>query len=243
MNASSNQELEPLIRKLETTMTLTDDERDAILRLPVYRMSLSAHTDIIRDGEVSKQCCVILTGWAFRYKILKSGKRQVLSFHIPGEIPDLHSMHLPKMDHSLSALRGCTAGFIPHEALLNLTTQFSQVAGALWRDTLIDASIFREWMTNIGQRSAKSRLAHLFCELYTRFKVLGLEDGFSIPLPLSQAEIADALGITIAHVNRVLQALRIDSLVTLKGHQLVILDWKGLAKIADFDPDYLHLSE
>jgi CRP-like cAMP-binding protein len=240
MSLAAGTDLSLLIRKLETIITVSDVERRAIERLPVTRRQLSAHQDIVRDGDHPKQCCLLLEGWAFRYKLLDEGKRQILSVHIPGDIPDLQSLHLPVMDHSLSTLTACTLAFIPHEAMLDLTRNHPGITAALWRDTLVDAAIFREWMTNIGRRSTLGRITHLFCEIYLKLHAMGLARDFACEMPLTQGDIADAIGVSNVHVNRVLQELRGQGLLTLQGQRLVIHDWDALTNRAEFDPAYLH---
>ncbi|KQP38319.1 Crp/Fnr family transcriptional regulator [Methylobacterium sp. Leaf104] len=240
MSLAAGADLSMLIRKLETIITVSDAERRAIEGLPVTRRQLGAHQDIVRDGDHPKQCCLLLDGWTFRYKLLDEGKRQILSVHIPGDIPDLQSLHLPVMDHSLSTLTACTLAFIPHEALLELTRTHPGITAALWRDTLVDAAIFREWMTNIGRRSTLGRITHLFCEIYLKLHAVGLARDFTCEMALTQGDIADAIGVSNVHVNRVLQELRGQGLLTLQGQRLVIHDWDALTNRAEFDPAYLH---
>lgn len=240
MSFAAGADISLLIRKLETIITISDAERHAIERLPVMRRQLGAHQDIVRDGDQPTQCCLLIEGWAFRYKLLDEGKRQILSVHIPGDIPDLQSLHLPVMDHNLSSLTACTLAFIPHDALLDLTRNHPGVTAALWRDTLVDAAIFREWMTNIGRRSTLGRITHLFCELYLKLEAMGLARDHGCEMALTQSDIADAIGVSNVHVNRVLQELRGQGLLTLQGQRLVIHDWNELTKRAEFDPAYLH---
>ena len=241
MDSEPGNDLMPLIGKLASMMTLSEDERYAIQGLPRTRRRLGARNDISREGDRLSQCCLILEGWAYRYKMLDNGKRQILSFHLPGEIPDLQSLHLPQMDHNLSTLTECTVVIIPHNGLQALITQFPAVTAELWRETLVDAAIFREWVTNIGQRSASERIAHVFCELYTKLHAVGLAHDYSCAIPLTQQELGDATGVTTIHVNRVLQGLRAAGLITYKSGKLTIHDWNALKKLAQFDPAYLHL--
>lgn len=241
MSFAAGADLNLLIRKLESTVSLSDAERRTLEHLPVVRRQLPARHDIARDGDQSSQCCLLLEGWAFRYKLLEEGKRQILSVHIPGDIPDLQSLHLRVMDHSLGTLTACTVGFIPHEAVRELTRQHPGIAAALWRDTLVDAAIFREWMTNIGRRSTLGRITHLFCELYLKLHAMGLAENHACEMALTQGDIADAIGVSNVHVNRVLQELRGEGLLTLQGQRLVIQNWAELTRRAEFDPTYLHL--
>ena len=231
----------PLIRKLESIAALSDMERAAIERLPVRVHTLRARQDIVREGDTATQCCVILDGWACRYKIVSGGKRQILSFHIKGDTPDLQSLHIPKMDHSLATMTAATVAFIPHEALHDLTACFPGIAAVLWRDTLVDAAIFRQWLVSMGQRDAFDQMAHLFCELYLRQEAVGLASDHRCPLPITQVDLGDATGMSNVHVNRVLQDMRAKGLITLSRNTLVIQDWDELLRAAQFEATYLHL--
>lgn len=230
-----------LVRKLESIADFSAEEREAILGLPLRTQALQAKQDIVRDGDRPSQCCLILNGWACRYKLLGEGRRQILSFHIPGDVPDLQSLHLQTMDHSLGTLTKATLAFIPHDALRALTVRFPNVAAVLWRDTLIDAATFREWMTGMGRRDAYERIAHLFCELYLKQEAVGLATEHRCQIPLTQIELSDALGLTPVHFNRVLKEMREKRVVTMKGGTLVIEAWDELARACEFDPTYLHL--
>jgi CRP-like cAMP-binding protein len=241
--ANTNPDHSPLLRKLETIVDLSDEEREAILGLPFMTKAVGEDQDIIRDGDRPSECCLILEGFTCRYKILSDGKRQIMSFHIPGDIPDLQSLHLKVMDHSLGTLTPCKVGMIKHDDLRGLIRRCPRVGDALWRDTLIDAAVFREWMIGIGRRSAYTRIAHVLCEILVRMRAIGLANGNGndIELPVTQAEIADALGLSTVHVNRVLQELRSNGLITLRGRFLSAQGWPGLKQAGDFDPTYLHL--
>ena len=231
-----------LIRKLESIATLTDEQRQAIEGLPVRIYNLAARQDIVREGDQPSHCCLILDGWAYRYKLLGDGRRQILSFHIPGDIPDLQGLHIPTMDHSLGTLTKATVAFISHESLRDLTIQHPSIGALLWRDTLIDAGIVRAWMVGMGRRSAFEQVAHIFCELYLKLQAVGLADHYRCPLSITQIDLADALGLTSVHINRVLREMRSRALITLRDHTLVIENWGELLRIAEFDPTYLQLS-
>jgi CRP-like cAMP-binding protein len=229
-----------LIRKLESIADLTPEERRAILDLPMRVETLRADQDIVRDGDRPSRCCLVLDGFACRYKMTPDGKRQIMSFHIAGDIPDLQSLHLRVMDHSLGTITPSTVGFINHEDVRGLCHRQPRIGDILWRDTLIDAAIFRQWMIGMGRKQAYERIAHLLCELFVKLKAMGLTDGYTFPLPLTQAELGDALGLSTVHVNRVLQELRGDGLILSKGASMTIQDWEGLKKAGEFDPTYLH---
>ena len=231
-----------LIRKLASIAILTEEEHRIVQSLPARTVTFSAEYDIFRAGDTSSQCCLILDGWACRYKLLDQGRRQIFSFHVPGDVPDLQSLHLPTLDYSLGTLTNATVAFIPHENLRDLMLRFPRFGALLWRDTLIDGAIFREWMTGMGQKTAYSQMGHLFCEIYAKLKAVGLADDLRCTLPITQAELGDALGLSNVHVNRVLQALRSQGLISLRNRTLVIHDWDELVRASEFDPTYLHLA-
>jgi CRP-like cAMP-binding protein len=156
-------------------------------------------------------------------------------------IPDLQSLHLEVMDHSLGTLARSTLAFLPHDTVRDLIRRCPRIGDAFWRETLIDAAVFREWMLGLGRREAYGRMAHLLCELYVRLKAVGLANGHGYEMPLTQAELGDALGLSTVHVNRTLQDLRGEGLITLQGGSVAVLDWEGLRKAGEFDPTYLHL--
>ena len=232
-----------LVRKLESIFTLTEDERDALVSLPMQVADLKADQDVVREGDRPTRSFALLEGFACTYKIVGDGKRQIMAFHISGDIPDLQSLHLRVLDNSVGTITPCKVGFIRHEALHDLCGRYPRIAGALWRQTLIDAAVFREWMASIGQREAYSRIAHLLCEMVVRMRSVGLTQDHTCDVPITQGEFADALGISTVHVNRVLQELRGDGLIKLAGGTLTVLDWDGLKKAGDFDPTYLHLEQ
>jgi CRP-like cAMP-binding protein len=227
----------PLIRKLESISTLADGERDALANLPMQVMDLRADQDIVREGDRPTRSCALLEGFACTYKITGEGRRQITAFHISGDIPDLQSLHLKVLDTSLGTITPCKVGFIQHESLRDLCERHPRIASALWRQTLIDAAIFREWT----RREAYSRRAHILCEMVVRMRAVGLAQDYTCDLPITQSEFADAAGLSTVHVNRTLQELRGEELIILKGTTLQVLDWDGLTRAGDFDPTYLHL--
>jgi len=162
-----------LLTKLTASTILDDDDTRAIQDLSIRSRELGPNKVIVAEGDRPRECCLIGEGFAFRSKTTFDGQRQVLSLHIPGEIPDLQSIHLKVMDHDLVTLTPCTLGYISHEEMRALTRRRPNVAAALWRETLIDAAIFREWVVNLGRRSATTRMLHLLAELYYRLKAIG----------------------------------------------------------------------
>jgi CRP-like cAMP-binding protein len=230
-----------IIRKLQTILSLSDEERAAILALPVDQRELRAHQEIVCEGDRPTRSFVILEGVACASKLTGEAKRQILAFHITGDMPDLQSLHLETLDISIGAISACKVSFIQHADLRHLCGHHTRIAAALWRETLIYASIFREWMTNIGQREALSGAAHLMCEYVARMGAMGLAEDHSCQMPMTQQDLGDAMGISIVHVNRVLQELRRLGLIKFGSGNLTVLDWEQLKAVGDFDPGYLHL--
>jgi CRP-like cAMP-binding protein len=243
VNSTFHPEHNPLIRKLESAIALTDDERQALFDLPLQLAAIRADQDIVRVGDRPSRCCLLLSGFACTYTMTGEGKRQIVNFHIPGDIPDLQSLHLNVLDNSVATIEPCTVGFITHQALRDLCRRYPRITEAFWRNTLVDAAIFRAWMTSIGQREAYNRIAHLLCELLVRLRAVGLAEDHTYDLPITQVEFGNALGITTVHVNRVFQAMRADGLIQTKGTRLTIPDWDRLKQVGDFDPTYLHLEQ
>jgi CRP-like cAMP-binding protein len=240
---ATNHKYNPLVRKLESIFTLTDDERQALEHLPMQITAIRADQDIVREGDQPSRCCLILSGFACTYKVTAQGKRQIVSFNIPGDVPDLQSLHLKVLDNSVSTMSPCSVGFIAHEVLRDLCARYPRITAAFWRETLIDASIFREWVMNVGQREGSTRMAHVLCEVLVRLRAVGLVEDHVCDLPITQAEFADALGFTTVHVSRILQQMRTDGLIELKGERLFVPDWEKLKQVGEFDSTYLHLED
>jgi CRP-like cAMP-binding protein len=232
----------PLIRKLERIYPLVAEERAFILAACTRRVEIRARHDIVREGDRPTESGMLLEGMAFRYKILADGRRQIFSFHTPGDMFDAQSFLLEQMDHGVAALTRCSLASISHRTLHQITERFPNLTRAIWKDTLIEAAILREWMASIGCRSSYERIAHLMCEMVSKYEVLGLAKDGAIDWPITQLELGDALGMTAVHVNRTLQQLRADGLITLHGRKLVVLQWEELKRVALFAPRYLHAS-
>jgi CRP-like cAMP-binding protein len=234
----------PFVRKVESIALtpMTEEERAALLALPIQVVQFDAYRDIVREGDRPSRCFILLEGFACTSKISKAGKRQVMAYHVAGDIPDLQSLYLKVLDNSVSTVSNCRVGFVQHDAMRALFHAHPGLVEAFWRSTLIDGSLMREWMLNIGRRDAYARMAHLFCELVTRLEAVGLVLDGTCELPMTQPELADALGITPVHVNRTLRDLKAAELVTLNGRRLSVLDWNGLKTAAEFNPRYLHLT-
>lgn len=230
-----------LIRQLESIAALTADDRTQLATLPFRIAYVGQNHDIVRCGDKPTDCCLIVEGAACRYKMVASGRRQILSIHHPGDLPDLPSLHLERMDFGVAALAATKVAFIPHSAIRAMLQVSFTLDHVFRRREHIDASIFREWVANIGQRDAAMRVGHVFCEAYTRLHALGLDLGRAISLSMTQAEIGEATGMSPVHVNRVMHTLRNAHFISSRGKTHTILDWLGLQRASDFDPAYLHL--
>lgn len=232
----------PLQLHLEAFAKLSQQDR-ALLDCLIAKnvREVGARRDIIREGEKPRAVNVVLDGWACRYKQLPDGRRQVVSFFIPGDLCDANIFILREMDHSIGAItRVRYAEIMPadFEHLLNASPRVTQ---ALWWHELVTAAVQREWTTNVGQRTAFERIAHLFCEMFLKLRTVGLTNGIRCDWPLTQTDLADATGLTPVHVNRTLQELRRQGLVELQGKILAIPDLGALMSVAMFNPNYLHL--
>jgi CRP-like cAMP-binding protein len=235
---------EMLIRRLRVDTHLSEDDAQALKNLPVRVREFPPDTPIVLEGDRTSQCCLIMKGFACRSKVAMQGERQILSFHIPGDIPDLQSLLLETMDHDLATISPATLGFVDHGALHALIDAHPAIARALWRETLIDAAIFREWIVNMGVRPAAARMAHLVAEVRTRMAAIGLvhEKEFEFEFPVTQAKLGEALGLSTVHVNRVLQGFRAERVLDLKKNNVTIADYEKVVAAAGFDDSYLHLT-
>lgn len=231
-----------LIRKLERFTTLSVDDKRALERVASTKVRhLGPHQDIIHEGDRPKHINLILDGFACRYKMLEDGRRQIVSFFIPGDICDARVFILKQMDHSIGTLSPARVAEIPSDAFVAMTDESPRIARAFWWNTLVEEAISREWTLNVGQRTAYERMAHILCEFFIRLEAVGLAEGERCELPMTQAELADALGLSTVHVNRTLQELRGDGLITLRGKILIIHNQERLQAAALFRPNYLHL--
>jgi CRP-like cAMP-binding protein len=229
-----------LIRKLEARTRLGPDDIEAIRSLPFLVKDIASHTPITTEGVRPQQSTLIIEGFVCRSKMTDVGKRQIMSIHIAGDIPDLQSMLLHVMDHDLTTLSRCTIASIPHDALRDMTRRHPLVAEALWRETLRDGAVFREWIVNVGRRPAEARMAHFIAEIGRRLEGVGLATADRYELPMTQVEMADALGLSAVHVNRVLQSLRRTGVIELRNQAVSVRDLRQLEQIADFNDLYLH---
>lgn len=228
------------IRKLSYGSDLTEADHDRLGALGHVR-EIGARQDIITQGERPEDVYVVLSGFAYRYKVLRNGKRQIIALLLPGDTSDLHVAILGVMDHCIATLSPCTIAALPQGTVTNLAQQHPRISRALRWATLVDEAISREWLVNTSRREASQRMAHLFCELLVRLQVVGVGDADRCPFPLTQTDLAEVMGLTSVHVNRTLQFLRDQGLITLRKHQVIAPNVGKLKDFCDFNPDYLHL--
>ena len=239
MNSECNS-TNPLTLKMMAFGDLPEADCAALNQLVNNPRTVPARTDLIREGAKPSNVFLVVDGFACRYKILPTGKRHIMAYLLPGDFCDLHVFILEAMDHNLGTLSACSVVEIPRSEILALLER-PALARAVWMATMADEGTLREWLVNLGSRPAEERVAHLLCELLFRLRVVGMSVGDSYELPLTQNEIADTMGLSAVHVNRVIQRLRKEKLITLKEHSLVILDIARLTSFAGFTPNYLHL--
>jgi CRP-like cAMP-binding protein len=232
--------LGPLVRRWSAYADLSPADSSALLNLPFTRKTFHKEGYLVREGQEVSHCALLLSGFAFRQKLLRNGSRQIISLHIQTEFVDLQNSLLDIADHSVQSLNGSEAAIIPRDALIELQDNSPAIRMAMWVETLIDASIFREWVVNVGRRDSKSRIAHLLCEITLRLEKIGAGTNGNFAFPLTQEQLADCTGLTPVHTNRTLQTLRKEGLIELNGRSLKVLDWEGLRKAGDFDELYLH---
>jgi CRP-like cAMP-binding protein len=231
-----------LIRKLQNFVRLSAEETAALRALAETRARIvQPRADVVLEGESPSGVFLMLDGFACRYRMLDDGRRQIVGLFLPGDFCNAHVFILKRMDHSVAMLTRGRMAEIEQEAIVALSDAYPRISRAFWWNSLVEESAMREWLVSVGQRSAYERMAHLFCELFVRQRAVGLVDGGQCQMPLTQAELADALGISAVHVNRTLQTLRGRGLLSLRAGTLVVHDLPGLAEAAMFNPAYLHL--
>jgi CRP-like cAMP-binding protein len=233
--------LQPFLTRLLLRSALDGAERQAILQLPIKIDRVHAGVDFVRMGDHLSHACLVVDGLVGRFEQTARGDRQTTALYIPGDMADLQSVVLPKTSWALQTLSLSMIGKIPHAALVAVADRHPAVARALWRDGAVDAAILAMWSVGLGRRQAEARVAHLICELKSREQAVGRFVDNQFSLPMTQNQLADVLGLTAVHVNRMIGALRDAMLITMAGGRVTILDWKNLVATADFDAAYLHL--
>ena len=236
-----------MLNKLRTRSELSEADVAAVRALPCQVRMVESGSYLVREGDPPKLCALLMTGFAFRQKTTQDGARQILSFHVPGDLLDLPSLFLKIADHSVQTLVRSQVAFIAVPALRELVLEQPGIARAMWVDALVDGSISREWELNLGQRDARARIAHILCELASRMEAAGLLESKDLfELPITQEQLGDAAGLTSVHVNRTLQALKAEELIGRAGRTgriITVPDWDKLRAAADFNSRYLHLDQ
>ena len=243
-NRAHGAALEPLVRKLGYWVKLDAADRAAVLALPHTVHSLAQRHSIVREGERTTFSCLMLSGYSFRYKLVANGQRQIVSIHMQGEMVDLQNSLLGVADHSVEMLDCGKVALIPRDHVLHLAFERPNVGKAMWIDTLVDASIFREWIANVGRRDARTRIAHLLCEFALRLKVAGSRRRDWLRAADNPGATCRCDGPDLVHVNRTLKGLELDGLFDRSSARSIhIGDWRKMTEAADFDSNYLHLTQ
>jgi CRP-like cAMP-binding protein len=229
--------------KLRARAEISEEEEGAIREALSDVKTVRADEVIIRAGDQLQHSTLLLDGIACRYKDLRNGARQITEIHVAGDFLDLHSFTLKRLDHDVLTLTPCKLAMLPHEKLSVITETHPHLTRVYWFATNLDAAIHREWELSLGRRTALSKVAHLFCELWVRLSIVGLAEGDSYDLALTQADLAECLGLTPVHVNRTLKDLREQGLVEFRAGRVRIMNQYGLERVAEFVPDYLYLEK
>jgi CRP-like cAMP-binding protein len=240
MSEAQEPRLAAMVAKLQLWRSLAAEDREALLALPHRMIRYRPHEYMVREGDKPQGSSLILSGFAIRHKVAGNGGRQIFSIHMKGDLADLHNSLLGLADHNLQALTLVEAAVIPVEAIQDIAFTRPAIGRAMWHETLVDASIFREWTLNVGRRDARTRTAHMLCEFALRLAEAKLGERCHYELPMSQEQLADALGLTAVHTNRTLMSLASDGLITRTHRSVRIDNWPELVKVGDFDPAYLH---
>ena len=234
----SNQD-SPLARKLFSYVRLTGDEFEVVSDLHRRRRNFAVGMDMIYQGQIDQSAYVLASGWACSYKILSDGTRQIVGFQIPGDFLGLRSVLFRTADHNVEPITPVQASEVSQRDLLTVFSKTPRLATAVLWAASRDEAMVVERLIDLGRRSSTERMAHFLLELGARLQLVGLGDKTGYKCPLSQYLLADALGLSAVHVNRVLRELREAGLVTFQRGRVVFDNYKGLVQLAGFDRGYL----
>lgn len=240
---SKNSITEHITKQLARRVALSKEDRGAIAALPFVIREIAPTSYLVREGERPTRCAFLVDGYCFRQKLTTDGARQIVSLHVPGDFLDLQNLFLRESDHNVQALTRGTVAEIEIVALRELVQNHPALASAFWIEALVEASIFREWIVNVGRRNAHERVGHLLCEFALRLEAAGMSPDRAYELPMTQEQLGDAVGLTPVHVNRVLKTLALRELIGRDRRQIRIIDWPALRDASDFNPRYLHLAQ
>lgn len=238
MSSRDTASLQIFLDRLSARSVLTDEEKSAILALPTRREDIKARRDFVHLKQETVSSCVIVSGLVARFDQTVEGERQIVAFHVPGDMADLHSAVRPIGTGGLSTMCDSTILHVLHTDIFALCARYPAVAEALWRDCMLDAAVLAQWVVNVGRRNAQTRLSHLFCEMASRYGT-DREWVLDFPFQVTQGQLADATGLTAVHVNRTMGKLRLDAVVSHRRGKIKIHDWARLARLGEFDADYL----
>lgn len=230
-----------LVEKLSLRDRISPEEIEALQKALEPPKTVAAGSDIVREHSRPLHSTLLISGFSARYSTLEDGARQITEINVSGDFIDLHSLLMKQMDHGVVALTECVVAEAPHSGLIDITERHPHLTRLLWLDTIIDAAVHRQWLVAMGRRSGLGHLAHLVCELYLRLQAVGQTGDMTFDLPLTQAVLGDALGLSTVHVSRLISELRGEGVINWSNGQIDILDWRRLAEIAEFDPTYLRL--
>lgn len=239
---TTKQQYNPLALQLMARDRLSSEELEILNELAAHSpRQLAAGDNLVLEGDVPTASCLMLSGYSARYHVLSDGKRNISAIHVPGDFVDLHSLMLQPMDHGVVTLSAANVVMVPHARLRRLTETHAHLSRLLWLSTLVDAAMHRRWLVASGRLSPVGRVAHLLCELFVRLQTVKLVEGYRFWLPMTQAQLSDAMGLSTVHINRTLQEMRRREMMSWSGADVEILDWEALKAAAEFDPGYLNL--
>ena len=232
-----------LIDRLSRFNPLSDTDQAAIRALPFSQRSFEAGQYLLREGDLPRYCTILLRGFAYRHKFVGDGGRQIVALCVPTDMVDAQNLLIRQSDHNVQTLTAADVALVESDLLVQLAFARPALGRALWHEALVESSVTREWVANVGRRSARARTAHLLCEVAVRTEQAGLGDRSVFELPMTQEQLGDALGLTAVHVNRTLKALQDDGLIQRSKRSVSVRDWIELSRTADFSASYLHIAE
>ena len=228
-----------LTRKLAAFVALSEAELDVLARLQRPARLFEAGRDLVQQGQTGQRAFILSSGWVCSYKIQVSGSRHIVDFQIPGDFLGLRSVLLRTSDHGFEPVVDSEASEVLAEDLMQALAEAPRLAAAILWAASRDEAMVVEHLVGIGRRDADARMAHFLLELGSRLALVGLGDAAGYDCPLTQYHLADALGLSAVHVNRVLRQLRERGLVTFREGRVSLEDRAGLIDLAGFDPAYL----
>lgn len=232
----------PLITKLSRFALFSDEEIGVLEALCASQERYNAGVNLADEGDATRFAFIVTRGLACRYRLLADGRRQILSFLIPGDFCDLYGFLFRAMDHSIATIAATRLATIPRDKVLEVGARYPRIGAAFWWSAMQEAAMMRERVVSLGRRNARARVAYLLCELIWRQRAVGLSEDHAMRLPLTQVDIADTLGLTAVHVNRVLQGFRHEGLITLVRRRLQLHNIDELQNLAGLTQQYLHLA-